>query len=119
MDYKNKFKKGLLEMLLLKILSEHDCYGYQITQIFKKVSKGNIVVREPSMYPILYRLQKRGFISSYKEHGHGRMERIYYHIEKKGLNELDLLITAYEQVKYGVDELLNYQYIEELREYAE
>ena len=35
MEYKDRFKKGLIEMLLLKILSEHDCYGYQLTQIIK------------------------------------------------------------------------------------
>ena len=53
MTERDRFKKGSLEMLLLKILSEHDCYGCQITQIIKNVTNGIIVVREPSMYPIL------------------------------------------------------------------
>ena len=75
-------------MLLLKVLSEHDCYGYQITQIFKRVSDGSIVVREPSMYPILYRLQDRGLITSYNQKGNGHMERVYYHIEDAGREEL-------------------------------
>ena len=49
MDYKDRFKKGSVEMLLVKVLSEEDCYGYQITQIIKELSHGNIIVREPSM----------------------------------------------------------------------
>lgn len=50
---KNFFK---MEMILLKILENHDCYGYQITQIIKKVSHVDIILAEGTMYPILYRL---------------------------------------------------------------
>lgn len=113
MDYKERFRHGLVEMLLLKVLSEQDCYGYQITQIMKNVSKGAITVREGSMYPILYKLQEKGYISSYKGKGNGRMERIYYHIEESGLEELEKLIAAYNQVHEGVVTLLNYQHKEE------
>lgn len=119
MDYKDRFKKGLIEMLLLKLLSEEDCYGYQITQIIKEVSDGSIIVREPSMYPILYRLQERGFISSYKEKGNGRMERVYYHIEEGGKTELEKLIGAYKQVQDGANAILNYKYTEDAKKYAQ
>ena len=109
MDYKERFKRGLIQMLLLKVLSERDCYGYQITQIIKNVSNGAIAVREGAMYPILYKLQEEGCITSYKGHGNGRMERIYYHIEESGSEELEKLIAAYNQVHQGVVSLLNYQ----------
>ena len=112
MEYKDRFKKGLIEMLLLKILSEHDCYGYQLTQIIKNYSNNNIIVKEPSMYPILYRLLEKGLISSYKQLGHGRMERIYYHIEEDGLFEFENLKNAYLQVQDGVNTILNYKYDE-------
>lgn len=118
MDYKDKFKKGLIEMLLLKILSEHDCYGYQITQILKSVSDGDIVVREPSMYPILYKLQERDMITSYKRRK-GRMERVYYHIEEAGREELKTLMEAYYQVQRGTAALLNYEAEEGLQRYVE
>lgn len=118
MDYRDRFKKGSIEMLLLKVLSEEDCYGYQITQIIKEISKGSIIVREPSMYPILYRLQERNLISSYKQKGNGRMERVYYHIETEGRKELDKLISAYTEVHEGIDALLNYKYSEDGLEHA-
>lgn len=105
-------------MLLLKVLSGEDCYGYQITQIIKEISKGSIIVREPSMYPILYRLQERNLISSYKQKGNGRMERVYYHIETEGRKELDKLIFAYTEVHEGIDALLNYKYSEDELEHA-
>lgn len=118
MDYKDRFKKGSIEMLLLKVLSEEDCYGYQITQIIKEVSHGSIIVREPSMYPILYRLQERNLISSYKQNGNGRMERVYYHLEAEGRKELEKLITAYTQVHEGITALLNYKCSEDGMAYA-
>ena len=118
MDYKDRFKKGSVEMLLLKVLSEEDCYGYQITQIIKELSHGNIIVREPSMYPILYRLQERNLISSYKQNGNGRMERVYYHIEIEGRKELEKLISAYTQVHEGITAILNYKCLEDGLTYA-
>ena len=45
-----------MEMLLLKIISEGDCYGYQIVQTLDKISNGTIHIAEGKMYPILYRL---------------------------------------------------------------
>lgn len=113
MTERDRFKKGSLEMLLLKILSEHDCYGYQITQIIKNVTNGIIVVREPSMYPILYRLQDKGYISSYVKRGCGRLERVYYHLEKDGLEELNQLMSVYHEVHRGIEAILNYSAIED------
>lgn len=49
----NYFK---IEMLLLKIISEGDCYGYQICQIIEQLSDGRITLLEGSIYPVLYRL---------------------------------------------------------------
>lgn len=117
MNYKDKLKKGLIEMLLLKILSEEDCYGYQITQIMKEVSYGTIIVREASMYPILYRLQERDLISSYRQKGNGRMERVYYHLKNSGKEELLRLVAAYKEIETGVNAILNFQYMKDLEKY--
>lgn len=45
-----------LDMLVLSTLSKHDCYGYQLTQIFDECSNGIIKPKVSSLYPILYRL---------------------------------------------------------------
>ena len=63
-----KTTKGFfkMEMLLLKIISEGDCYGYQIVQTLDKISNGTIHIAEGTMYPILYRLLDEGLISDEK-----------------------------------------------------
>ena len=43
-----------MEMLLLKIISEGDCYGYQIVQTLDKISNGTIHIAEGTMYPITH-----------------------------------------------------------------
>ena len=44
MRYCDGFKKGIMDFLYLRILVEGDCYGYQISQILKKVTNGVIEV---------------------------------------------------------------------------
>ena len=82
-----KTTKGFfkMEMLLLKIISEGDCYGYQIVQTLDKISNGTIHIAEGTMYPILYRLLDEGLISDEKRLVGKRQTRIYYHIEEKVL----------------------------------
>ena len=59
---KDNFKKGAVEMLLLTMLCEEDMYGYQMAQLVKRRSKGEITIPEGSMYPTLYRLMSKGYI---------------------------------------------------------
>ena len=67
-----------MEMLLLKIISEGDCYGYQIVQTLDKISNGTIHIAEGTMYPILYRLLDEGLISDEKRLVGKRQTRIYF-----------------------------------------
>ena len=83
MRTQNNFKKGALEMLLLHILNEKaDCYGYQLSQLIQTLSDGYLVVPEGSMYPALYKLIEKGYITDYKNKVGKRLVRVYYHIEK-------------------------------------
>lgn len=63
---KDNFKKGAVEMLLLTMLCEEDMYGYQMAQLVKKRSKGEITIPEGSMYPTLYRLMSKGYITDHQ-----------------------------------------------------
>lgn len=90
-------KKTTIEMMLLKLLSESDMYGYQMTQELKKRSTGIYTLLEGSMYPILYRLSDQGYISFYEQKITPRQSRVYYHLEEKGIKYLKQLLTDYEQ----------------------
>ena len=69
MAKRNSFKKGTIELLTLAILQDGDCYGYQITQSICDKSNGIITVTEGALYPILYRLVDKGYLTDYKKPG--------------------------------------------------
>lgn len=95
-----------LEMLLLKILEEGDCYGYQLSQSVKKHSDGRIKIAEGTMYPILYKLEDQGFISDHKERVGKRQTRVYYHLEPSGKEHLDTLIQDYYSLIDAIESIL-------------
>lgn len=92
------FKKATIEMLLLKLLSEGDMYGYQLSQELKKRSNGNYTILEGSMYPILYRLEEKKYISCYDQKVGIRQTRVYYHLEESGLEYFKELNNTYRSL---------------------
>lgn len=95
-----------IEMLLLKILEEGDCYGYQLTQSIKERSKEQIKIADGTMYPILYKLLDQGFISDYKELVGKRQTRVYYHLESRGKEHLKQLTEDYYQMTDAIQRIL-------------
>lgn len=106
MSSRSSFKKGTIELLLLSILSQDDCYGYQITQSIKKLSEGLITVTEGALYPILYRLLDKGYVTNYKKLVGKRMTRVYYHLEPQGYKYFLSLREDYDNVHMGVRKVL-------------
>lgn len=98
------------EMLLLKIISEGDCYGYQIVQTLDKISNGTIHIAEGTMYPILYRLLDKGLISDEKRLVGKRQTRIYYHIEDKGIVHMNKLYKGYLKMINSIERIMENEY---------
>ena len=100
-------KKATIEMLLLRLLSEGDMYGYQLTQEFKKRSAGIYTILEGSMYPILYRLTEQNYIFSYERKVGKRQIRVYYHLNEEGKVYLEKLVSSYHEFSNVIEFLLS------------
>ena len=98
-----------LEMLILRILSEGDAYGYEISQLIRDYSEDAITIAEGAMYPVLYRMVDKGYVSDYKKKAGKRMERVYYHIEEYGQLTLQELIEEYRKTVNGVLAVLEHE----------
>ena len=109
MKTKDAFKKGSLEMLILKLLSVPDRYGYQLTPIMKKESDGLIQIPSGSLYPTLYKLLDSGYITEYAVKSGKRQERIYYHLEESGAGYLNEQISAYRNISQAILKILDYK----------
>ena len=97
-----------LDMLILHILSRHDCYGYEITQIINKYSNNTINTRVSSLYPILYRMIEHGYITDYEKIIKQKRKRAYYHLEPEGYEELNKIFMDYHALVAVIQSVLDY-----------
>ena len=61
--YEKQMKKGVLDMLVLKLLRSEAKYGYQIIQEMKEKSDEAFLLKDGTLYPVLYRLEDDGLVT--------------------------------------------------------
>ena len=76
----------LIEFLILAIIDREDSYGYEISQTIKLVAN----IKESTLYPILKKLEKAGYMTTYSQEYQGR-KRKYYSITQEGKEQLQFL----------------------------
>ena len=74
--------------LVLSILSHGDSYGYEIIRKVRELSDGEMQWADGMLYPILHRLEKKGFVESYWGAAANGRKRKYYRLQKVGSQEL-------------------------------
>ena len=62
--YLQQLKKGVLEMLVLRLICRKPAYGYELLNRLKTDSDGLFTLKEGTLYPILYRLEDDGMIQA-------------------------------------------------------
>lgn len=94
-----QFKKGVLELLVLSIVSKCDKYGYELVEEVSHI----VDVNEGTIYPILKRLTNEGFFETYLEESNEGPIRKYYHITVKGKQHLSELETEWLKFSESVN----------------
>lgn len=88
-SFQQHIRKGVLEFLVLELLSRDKMYGYQVIQLLQKESEEFFVLKEGTLYPILYRLEEDGLAySMWDEPKSAKTPKKYYCITEKGRAEL-------------------------------
>ena len=82
-----QFKKGVLELCVLSLLSKEDFYGYELV---KEISS-NVRISEGTIYPLLRRLTKEGYFETYLKESSEGPPRKYYTLTDKGLEAKEQL----------------------------
>ncbi|MBP3928711.1 MAG: PadR family transcriptional regulator [Peptostreptococcaceae bacterium] len=98
-----QFRKGVLEICVLTLISKKDMYGYEIVQNISKV----IEVNEGTIYPILRRLTKEGYFETYILESNEGPARKYYKLTAEGKNNLNKLIKEWNDFVIAVNTFLN------------
>ena len=100
-----ELKKGSTELLILSLLEESPRHGYEIGQLIEQRSGGVLTYHIASLYPMLYRLEKRGWTEGRWKEKAGQRRRRYYRLTTAGRkilaerrNTWKEFIVAIEQV---------------------
>ena len=75
--------------LILSILTEGDSYGYEIIQRVRGLTENELNWTDSMLYPVLHRLEKKGWVSSYWQASPTGRKRKYYSISADGLAALE------------------------------
>lgn len=77
-------KKGSAELMVLSLLENEQRHGYEISKLIELRSKGRVRFRVASLYPLLYRLEDRGWIQGRWIEKPGQRRRRYYRLTAAG-----------------------------------
>jgi PadR family transcriptional regulator, regulatory protein PadR len=106
MHMDRELKRGTLEMVLLQLLSERDMYGYEITAALSERSRGAFDVKDGTLYPVLYRLEKADFVQPYWETPDRGVPRKYYRVTAPGRQELARLRQEWDSFASAITRLI-------------
>src|SRR5919202_7003887 len=79
-----ELKKGIAELLILSLVEEQPRHGYEIGSLIEQRSGGVLRFNVASLYPLLYRLEKRGWIQGRWVEKAGQRRRRYYRLTPAG-----------------------------------
>lgn len=74
---------GSMTMLILKLLSEKDMYGYEMIDTLRKKSENVFELKAGTLYPLLHGLEDKGMLTCYEQEFDGKIRK-YYSITKAG-----------------------------------
>ena len=75
--FHRELKKGSAELLVLSLVENQPRHGYDLCQLIERRSDGALRFKAASLYPLLYRLERRGWIKGRWVETGGRRRRFY------------------------------------------
>lgn len=104
---KSTLYKGCLEPIVMRLLKDNGrMYGYQITQMVKEITKGELVLTEGALYPLLHRLEEQGVVEAEVENI-GNRPRKYYTLTKAGKKQTTVYVDELKMFIQSLNLIVN------------
>jgi PadR family transcriptional regulator PadR len=98
--------QGTLDLLILKTLALEPTHGYGVSLRIQQISRDVLRVQQGSLYPALYRLERRGWITyEWGRSENGRRAK-FYRLTKKGEKQLTSEAEGWERLSAAVNRIL-------------
>ena len=99
---------GSMSMLILRLLSEKDMYGYEMIDSLRKRSENVFELKAGTLYPLLHSLEDKNLLISYEQEASGKVRK-YYHITKEGEKLLKQKREEWNQYAKAVTNVLAFE----------
>lgn len=99
---------GSMSMLILKLLSEKDMYGYEMIDTLRKRSENVFELKAGTLYPLLHSLEDKNYLACYEQEAAGKVRK-YYQLTKDGRKFLEKKQTEWQQYAKAVTNVLAFQ----------
>jgi PadR family transcriptional regulator PadR len=101
-----ELKRGSLELIVLRLLAPGEAYGYEIVTKLTARTNGSLGVTDGTLYPVLYRLERAGFVAVRWETPERGVPRKYYRLTGEGKAELARLTHEWNTFAGAMAKLL-------------
>jgi PadR family transcriptional regulator, regulatory protein PadR len=103
------FLNGVPELLVLKLLSRREMYGYEIVKAIQAQTGQTLAFGEGCIYPCLHYLKREKLVSSRRKEVAGR-SRNYYELTGAGAKRLETLTSDWDRVASGISLVMQGQH---------
>ena len=102
-NWPTQLRKGMLELCILNAIKGTSLYGYDIVRKLRNIE--GLVISEGTIYPILSRLKREGFVQTTIKESTEGPPRKYYELTAKGKKILNEMNGYWQDIKTGTDAL--------------
>ena len=100
-----EWKKVSAELLMLSLIEARPRHGYEISKLIEQRSGGAVRFHVASLYPLLYRLERRGWIEGRWVEKAGQRRRRYYRLTRQGRKTLASQRRGWQRFVEAVDRI--------------
>jgi PadR family transcriptional regulator PadR len=103
--FQAEWKKGSAELLILSLVEARPRHGYEISKLIEERSGGAVRFHVASLYPLLYRLEHRGWLSGRWVEKDGHRRRRYYRLPREGRKVLASQLRGWREFVAGINSI--------------
>ena len=109
--FDRELKKGSAELLILSLVESRARHGYEISKLIESRSEGMLKFNVASLYPLLYRLEARGWIQGRWVDKAGQRRRRFYKLTGAGRKMLGSQRTTWQAFAAAISRIAGVEHV--------
>jgi PadR family transcriptional regulator PadR len=110
-SFDRELKKGSAELLVLSLVDGRARHGYEVSKLIESRSEGRLSFNVASLYPLLYRLEGRGWIEGRWVEKAGQRRRRFYRLTPQGRKVLATQRAGWQQFADAIHRITGIDYV--------